>query len=474
MNLKNITKTVLLFSILALYFSLDKVNASGIFPEEHYCLPKNKSMLMCPSNKISNDFIWSSTNKNVIDIDNRGIITGNLQGKCTIQAKNKKSGQISKCNVLVTPEEHIKSIYSLPNQPIVGDKLNIYAITSKEVKNVKFSISGQGNSQEIIAKKIKSIGNRYLWTGQAILKKSGNYYIKTFAISNKSWNFYKNGETNITVSHQSKPNESSCSARNASEKCIKFISSCEGFSSNVIPDYKHTFSIGHGHILQPFTAFNKNISREEALSILIKDVNNSQYGRVLNNFLVKNKIYLNQQQFDALLSFTYNLGIGWIVNRSDIKSLILNINSENNILMGKVMSTDGLNLRKEPSTSARKIKSLKYGECVKILNTPKFNQSWYLIKTSDGKTGYCYGKYIKSYIESPGQGKNLNSLDKETFKKLFCAYHHAGGRCNTALLSRRFHELDIFFYGKYADFNHAYCKNSAYTLPTCIKRTIFK
>ena len=420
-------KSFSLFSLCTafiLFISIGTVSAENIFSEANYCLPQYGCMLMCPLGKSPLDFGWNSSDKNIADIDSRGFITGINQGYCIIKATDKKSGYISQCNILVTPEENVKSLYFLPHQPVAGTKSNIYAVTGKNIKKLKFIVSGQEKPVEITAYKNKSIGHKDLWSASITLSNSGNYNIQAFYSYSENWVSCPNREINVYVESKAMSNSASSNARNISEKGLEFISSCEGFAPNIMQDYKHTFFIGYGHTIRPFSVFNKNISREEALSILINDINNSYYKKILNNFLVQNNIYFNQQQFDALLSFTYNLGVGWIVNGSNLKNLILNINGENNILMGKVTSSNGLNLRCKASASSKRIKALQYGESVKILNPSKFNTSWYLVRTSDGKTGYCHGKYVKQYIKPDGKIKNLKNINffQEDFMSLISSF----------------------------------------------------
>ncbi len=463
MDYKSVFKTAFVFSAAMLCLNSSDTSASGIFPEEHYFLPKNKSILVLPLGKIFNDFVWSFSDKNIALLDNKGVITGIRQGQGTIKAKNIKNGQISSCSITVTAEEPVKSVYSLPNQPVVNSKFSMCAVTNKNVDNLKFELLRQkDNPFQLAATKSEISTDTYLWTAPIFLDKTGKYLIRTLYSSGNGWCFPKNAETTALLSSENKVNCPSSEARVASDKCIDFIASCEGFTSKAAPDYKNTLFIGFGHTIEPFVPFSNNILRQEALAMLMHDVNNSYYGKVLNNFLVNNNVFFNQQQFDALLSFTYNIGIGWIVGNSELKNLILNINGQNNIPMGRVESKNGLNLRSEPSIKSRKIGALNYGETVRILNS---GGSWYLVRTSGGKTGYCYGEFVKYYIQSGGQPKKLDEINKEKFIEVFSAYHNAGGKRSTGLLSRRFHELDMFFKGKYSKFNHTYYKNAGYKIP---------
>jgi lysozyme len=79
-------------------------------------------------------------------------------------------------------------------------------------------------------------------------------------------------------------------------------------------------TIGYGHVIKKNEIFNQAISMDEALYLLKKDV------RIAEN-AVKHQISypINDNQFDALVSFTFNLGSGQLqrstlrmkVNRGD-------------------------------------------------------------------------------------------------------------------------------------------------------------
>ncbi len=463
---------LVLFFFCLFYFNFQKATASGIFPKEEYCLAQNESMMVCPSGRNISEFLFKTSNSNIVEIDEKCVITGKRQGSCLLEAVERKTGKVSRCRVNVKPPKNIFATYVFPCQAVTKRPISLFAVSDSNVQNVKFVLKGQGGNKEIQGKKIKSSQNKAVWVAETSLQNAGTYFTRVYGSSGRE-SSELGREIRFTVDASDKSNESLLSPRLASESIIKFIASCEGFSANLIPDCKNKFSIGYGHILEPFTLFYKNIIQEEALALLIDDLTNSLYGRVLNKFLLDNNISFNQHQFDALLSFTYNLGIGWIIKGSELKDLILNINSgtknSNLRYLGEVTSDNGLNLRYKPSVNSKKITALRFGERVEILNTNRYNNSWYLVKTSSGKTGYCHGDYIKVFSETKSY-KNLKDINRDKFIHLFCAYHHAAGKCSTALLSRRFHELDIFFHRNYSNFYHLYYKNSSYCLPRCMTK----
>lgn len=90
-----------------------------------------------------------------------------------------------------------------------------------------------------------------------------------------------------------------------SQKGIDLIKKFEGFSDKeyICPAGKTT--IGYGHVILADEHFQEPMTRREAENLLKKDLEPRQ--KSLNSFL---KVKVNQNQFDALMSLIYNIGVG--------------------------------------------------------------------------------------------------------------------------------------------------------------------
>lgn len=75
------------------------------------------------------------------------------------------------------------------------------------------------------------------------------------------------------------------------------------------------WTIGYGHTGQDVFE-GKTITQQEADSLLSKDL--TRFEKFLNRII---KVPINQNQFNALVSFTYNLGIGALQNSTLLKKL---------------------------------------------------------------------------------------------------------------------------------------------------------
>ena len=114
-------------------------------------------------------------------------------------------------------------------------------------------------------------------------------------------------------------------ARSASSEILNVIKAQEGFCKYPVWDVQQ-WSIGYGsrcpespsvkdydasQVSQRFKNYVTNgISQSEAETLLLDFVNDN-FAPSINSVAKKYNIALSQNQFDALISFTYNLGAGW-------------------------------------------------------------------------------------------------------------------------------------------------------------------
>ncbi len=101
-----------------------------------------------------------------------------------------------------------------------------------------------------------------------------------------------------------------------SDNALEVICRYEGFMSVPYICAGGHKTIGYGHVIKWRERFPNPITKEEALVILREDV------RIAENAVLKLiKRPLTQGQFDALVSFTFNLGSG-ALQRSTLRRVI--------------------------------------------------------------------------------------------------------------------------------------------------------
>ena len=101
-----------------------------------------------------------------------------------------------------------------------------------------------------------------------------------------------------------------------SKSGLSFIKTFEGFLLYPKWDYAQ-WTVGYGtRCPDDKLAYYKEhgISREEAEDLLSKEIASFSYE--VNKFISKNSLKLTQNQFDALVSFSYNVGTAWLYDRT--------------------------------------------------------------------------------------------------------------------------------------------------------------
>ena len=117
--------------------------------------------------------------------------------------------------------------------------------------------------------------------------------------------------------------------RKVSDSCVSLIKYFEGFRAKPYWDYSQ-YTVGYGtrcpdDKLDEYLTYG--ISVAEAEKLLRKEL--ASFEKSVNDFDAANGLNLTQYQFDALVSFTYNLGASWM--RGDDKQLLKKAVLENQI-----------------------------------------------------------------------------------------------------------------------------------------------
>lgn len=103
-----------------------------------------------------------------------------------------------------------------------------------------------------------------------------------------------------------------------SDRGIDLITTFEGFSADAYPDVAGKMTIGYGHLIKPYESFPVAITEAAARDILNEDLGwaESAVSQCVN-------VNLNQNEFDALVCFTFNVGGGNLLK----STLLLKLNN---------------------------------------------------------------------------------------------------------------------------------------------------
>lgn len=129
------------------------------------------------------------------------------------------------------------------------------------------------------------------------------------------------------------PRASAASAMTASESCIGFIMDTEGFSSKPYYDYKQ-YTIGYGTKCPSgkYTQYlETGITRPEAEALLRKTVSEIE-ATIYQKLIKKYGLSFSQHQFDALVSFSFNVGTSWLIYDSSLRNAILHSGSNDDLV----------------------------------------------------------------------------------------------------------------------------------------------
>jgi len=96
---------------------------------------------------------------------------------------------------------------------------------------------------------------------------------------------------------------------------LAHIKGWEGFKPSVYLDSAGKPTIGFGHLIKPYESFT-TITEAEAARLLAKDVATAE-----NAVNAAVKVPLTQNEFDALVSFVYNVGAGAFSRSTMLKEL---------------------------------------------------------------------------------------------------------------------------------------------------------
>ena len=97
---------------------------------------------------------------------------------------------------------------------------------------------------------------------------------------------------------------------------LALLKQSEGFRSTVYLDAAGLRTIGYGHSMLPVETFPLGITEAEATAILSKDVAIAE--GVVSRLV---RVPLTQGQFDALVDFTFNLGVKALASSTLLKDL---------------------------------------------------------------------------------------------------------------------------------------------------------
>lgn len=413
---------------------------------------------------------WKTSNPNVATVDN-GVVDTKRSGYATITAYT--SNGAATCLIQVTSRDNIQFVYASPNSAPKNSNVTFKAITDRDRVALRFVVSNGSTSYTVEATNKVEDGDTYVWSASKQLPISGKWTVKAYS-KFKSSNSYlttaQNGEGEVFVTNSTDTTTTVIGERRASDEVINLIANYEGFLSKVTADsITSDPTLGYGKVVTKNEQFYNNLTKNQAYAYLCQTVNKGGYTTKTNAYLTENNIKFNQQQFDALVCFAYNVGYYALYNDSDLQSVLLNTSSggSGSISAGAngYVNSSYVNLRSGAGTGYSILTCMDENTKFTFVDGKTYNSNWYKIKLSNGTVGYIYSSYASVSSSASSKNRDLNNVSKQAFADNFFAYHHASGSCYWGLLYRRVDEAEMFFYGDYARDGQYNKKGFSYTCP---------
>ena len=434
----------------------------------------------------SGSVTWESSDASVATakagVSGQLFIYGAAPGTAKITAKSANGTALATVSVTVSAPEAVRFAYTTPNIITAGASFNLKAVTDTQKSAVRFEIDGVG-TYDTTSYDSESQGdnNVRIFSASATISTPGTYTVRAYSSSGGGYSSdYR--EFTILVVSTTDSDTTTGESRRVSDSMLDNIASYEGYVPQVSPDTLagNIPTVGYGYVVSKNTTFYNNLTRSEAKAMLADTVNRGSYTTEINRFISSNGLLMSQCQFDALASFSYNVGAGYWNGSGNcyVRTVIMNTVvppqdlSSSNPYGGKVTAST-LPMYRDHSASSTQITTLKINTSVNILDyyrDSSTKQSWYKVSAS-GKSGWVRAGDV-AFNSTSGLTHDLNYVDAYTFGSNLLDWHVAGGNCYIGLYYRRLAEAKVFSYGNYAEAspsNGNYKKNTyGYKVPSCL------
>ena len=434
----------------------------------------------------SGSVTWESSDASVATakagVSGQLFIYSAAPGTAKITAKSANGTALATVSVTVSAPEAVRFAYTTPNIITAGASFNLKAVTDTQKSAVRFEIDGVG-TYDTTSYDSESQGdnNVRIFSASATISTPGTYTVRAYSSSGGGYSSdYR--EFTILVVSTTDSDTTTGESRRVSDSMLDNIASYEGYVPQVSPDTLagNIPTVGYGYVVSKNTTFYNNLTRSEAKAMLADTVNRGSYTTEINRFISSNGLLMSQCQFDALASFSYNVGAGYWNGSGNcyVRTVIMNAVvppqdlSSSNPYGGKVTAST-LPMYQDHSTSSTQITTLKINTSVNILDyyrDSSTKQSWYKVSAS-GKSGWVRAGDV-AFNSTSGLTHDLNYVDAYTFGSNLLDWHVAGGNCYIGLYYRRLAEAKVFSYGNYDEAspsNGNYKKNTyGYKVPSCL------
>ncbi len=428
-------------------------------------VPQYKSIYIKASG--ASGYTWTSSNDSIASV-NSGYIYANSPGTATITAKDSFGNSTSSVTITVTAPENIRFAYPEENAAVANEAFNLVAVTDTAKTEVRFEVNGQTLTSGVVSTETQStegfVDNTINIFKASVTLPEGSHTVKVYS---KTGSTYSTTPYEFTVIVGATSGASNVQ-RQVSSEMISLLGSFEGFVKTVYSDdlAGGIPTLGYGYVLYANETFYNNLTPTEGLAMLVDTVSQEEYTKDVNSMIKNNNFAATQAQFDAMVSFAYNVGTAWTTDSTvkDVMKTAVNYSSLNlsatSPQYGTVIRTSSVYA---DSNNGAVTSTLSQGATVTVTGyvTHSNGETWYQINEGWIRAGYVS---LTNYVNSV---KDLTYVDAGAFSFRLLEWHVAGGECLAGLLYRRLAEAKIFLYGNYAeaDKSNANYKINTYNFP---------
>lgn len=375
-----------------------------------YAVPRGKSLFLFEKNR--NNLAWCSTDDSIVTV-NSGVVSSLKEGRAEILASSLSSNVGYGTNggryiVVVNSPESLKSVAYIAEPGLI----TFFAITGKSVEGLKTVFDVNGKAVESVNNDVVCVedGENLYWEIPVKLNDMpiSDFEANISVFDGTVWHSEKNGKIHGYFPGTEFEGSSEIKKKCVSRKLIDFVIAWEGFVPSLVVDclVPEVYNIGYGNVISFGESFYNNITKRQAFVDFVNKLNFGKYVKDVNDFIISNSVRCSQSQFDALVSFSYNLGTAWLKD-SKLKDILLSA--------------------KEPNT----------------------------------------GRVDFSYLDPKSHPENIGLY--QNFVKEFLLRHHVLNprRCILGLLYRRISELNMFFFGEYSKDNGKLNIHN-FNMPKCV------
>jgi Phage-related lysozyme (muraminidase) len=416
----------------------------------------------------------------------KAFIYGKKAGTTTIRLKDLNGKVQASCKVTVSSAEPVRFAYTDPSTPLSGSAFNLVAVTDNSRTGAKFVVSGAGSGNyetttyttetKSASKSVSGIPENKvrIFKKSVTFKTAGVYNVKVYSSTSSGWSStYK--EFSFRISGDTSYTTTSNQARSASNKIIDIIASFEGMGAEPGEIYIDTLSsgkvptVGYGYVATLNSTFYNNLTQTEMKAMLSDEINNGVYVKNLESFRSKYNVKMSQVQFDALVSFGYNLGTGYFVDNSNYTFMIF-LNAMQTPPLSAAGTVYVTNASYYSSAALGTVQgTIPKGTSVSVSEVKRVNGNvdnlWYKVKYNN-KNVWIRGGYVRFNTLT---SRDTEYIDEQLFGSNLMQWNKAGGVALPGLVYRRLAEAKVFCYGNYTDANinsSNYRKNIGFDVPS--------